>query len=152
MIGILAAVYHRNQTGEGQYIDISITDVAFSLNAMYGPGYLVAGIEPESESVLLNGGYFYDYYETKDNRYFSIGSIEPKFQAMLCELIGDKGLIQLSSSHRAEDQQAFKEKIRKAFKQKTFNEWLSILGDDFDGCIEPVLHFSESVNHPQMTG
>ena len=56
VIGILAAVYHRNQTGKGQYIDLSITDVAFSLNAMYGPSYLVAGIEPESESVLLNGG------------------------------------------------------------------------------------------------
>ena len=25
-----------------------------------------------------------------------------------------------------------------------------ILGDDFDGCVEPVLNFSESVNHPQI--
>ena len=150
VIGILAAVYHRNQTGKGQFIDLSITDVAFSLNAMYGPSYLIAGIEPESESVLLNGGQFYDYYETKDSRYFSIGSIESKFQAMLCEVIGDRSLIRLSSSHRMEDQQVFKDKVREAFKQKTFNEWLLILGDDFNGCIEPVLHFSESVNHPQM--
>lgn len=25
-----------------------------------------------------------------------------------------------------------------------------ILGDDFDGCVEPVLTFSESVYHPQI--
>ena len=43
VIGILAAVYHREKTGEGQQIDISLTDVSFSLNAMYGPGYLVGG-------------------------------------------------------------------------------------------------------------
>ena len=56
VIGILAAVYHRQQTGEGQSIDISITDVAFSLNAISGSGYLVGGVEPKAESMLLNGG------------------------------------------------------------------------------------------------
>ncbi|SES42366.1 CaiB/BaiF CoA-transferase family protein [Psychrobacillus sp. OK032] len=150
VIGILAAVYHREKTGEGQQIDISLTDVSFSLNAMYGPGYLVGKEEPESESLLLNGGSFYDYYETKDNRYLSVGSLEPPFQAMLCELIGDPGLTKLSSSELEEEQQAFKEILVKVIKQKTFEEWLSILEDDFDGCIEPVLSFSEAVNHPQI--
>ena len=32
---------------------------------------------PEPESTLLNGAAFYDYYETKDGRYFSVGSVEP---------------------------------------------------------------------------
>ena len=150
VIGILAAVYHREKTGEGQQIDISLTDVSFSLNAMYGPGYLVGKEEPESESLLLNGGSFYDYYETKDNRYLSIGSLEPPFQAMLCELIGDPGLTKLSSSKLEEEQQAFKETLVKVIKQKTIQEWVSILEAGFDACIEPVLSFSEAVNHPQI--
>lgn len=150
VIGILAAVFHREKTGEGQYIDLSITDAVFSLNAMYGPGYLVGGVEPEAEEMLLNGGTFYDYYETKDQRYLSVGSLEPQFQVRLCELIGDAQLVHLSGSMRKEDQQAFKEKLTKAFKEKTFDEWVEILGNDFDGCVEPVLNFSESVNHPQI--
>lgn len=150
VIGILAAVYHREKTGEGQSIDISLTDVAFSLNAMYGSGYLVGGVEPEAESLSLNGGSFYDYYETKDHRYLSVGSLEPQFQAQLCELIGDSSLIKLSSSQRKEDQQMFKEKLVAAFKGKTFNEWVAILESGFDGCVEPVLSFSEAVNHPQI--
>jgi alpha-methylacyl-CoA racemase len=150
VIGILAAVYHRERTGEGQHIDVSITDGVFSLNAMFGSGYLVGGIEPEAESLLLNGGYFYDYYETKDQRYFSVGSLEPQFQAMLCERIGDPSLLKLCSSRRIEDQRAFKEKLTEIFKIKTFTEWLTIFGDDFDGCVEPVLNFSEAVNHPQI--
>ena len=150
VIGILAAIYHRKNTGEGQFIDISITDAVFSLNTMFGSGYLVGGIEPEAESHLLNGGSYYDYYETLDHRYFSVGSLEPQFQARLCQLIGDRELVKLSSSQNAADQQAFKMKLTEVFKQKTFDEWLTILGDDFDGCVEPVLKFSESVNHPQI--
>lgn len=150
VIGILAAVYHREKTGEGQQIDISLTDVAFSLNAMYGPGYLVGKEEPNPESLLLNGGSFYDYYETKDHRYLSIGSLEPQFQTMLCELIGDPSLIKLSGSTLVEDQLAFKEILIKAIKQKTLEEWIRILENDFDGCIEPVLSFAEAVNHPQL--
>lgn len=150
VIGILGAVYHREQTGEGQYIDVSITDAVFALNAIYGSGYLVGGVEPEAESLLLNGGHFYDYYETKDQRYFSVGSLEPQFQARLCELIGDPQLLNLSGSVRPEDQRAFKKKLTKVFKQKTFEEWLLLLGDDFDGCVEPVLKFSEAVEHPHF--
>jgi alpha-methylacyl-CoA racemase len=41
-------------------------------------------------------------------------------------------------------------KLTEAFKQKTFDEWLTILSEDFDGCVEPVLKFSEAVNHPQI--
>lgn len=150
VVGILAAVYHRERTGEGQSIDLSITDAVFALNAMYGSGYLVGGIEPEAESFLLNGGGFYDFYETKDQRYFSVGSLEPQFQLRLCELIGDLNLLELSSSDNSESQQAFKKILTETFKKKTFEEWLKILGDDFDGCIEPVLQFSESVAHPQI--
>ncbi|MEH7251832.1 CaiB/BaiF CoA-transferase family protein [Neobacillus niacini] len=150
VIGLLAAVYHREKTGEGQYIDLSITDTVFSLNAMYGSGYLVDGVEPEAESLMLNGETFYDYYETLDHRYLSVGSVEPQFQKRLCQLIGDSELDKLSGSPRTQDQQAFKMILTETIKQKTFDEWLTILGEDFDGCVEPVLKFSESVNHPQI--
>ncbi|WP_045516172.1 CaiB/BaiF CoA transferase family protein [Neobacillus niacini] len=150
VIGLLAAVYHREKTGEGQYIDVSITDAVFSFNAMYGSGYLIDGVEPEAESLMLNGGTFYDYYETLDHRYLSVGSLEPQFQKRLCQLIGESELFKLSSSQQTQDQQAFKVILTEAFKQKTLDEWLTILGEDFDGCVEPVLKFSESVNHPQI--
>ncbi|SDO24459.1 Crotonobetainyl-CoA:carnitine CoA-transferase CaiB [Psychrobacillus sp. OK028] len=150
VIGILAAVYNRQKTGEGQHIDISLTDVSFSLNALYGPSFLVGGIEPTAESLLLNGGSFYDYYETRDNRYISVGSLEPQFQKMLCELLGDPALFKLSSSENRADHLAFKEKLIKTFKEKTLEEWNSILKNGFNGCVEPVLNFSEAVEHPHI--
>ena len=117
---------------------------------MYGPNFLVGGENPKEEEMLLNGGTFYDYYRTKDASYFSVGSLEPKFQQKLCELLGDRNLIKLSNSNSKEDQQAFKEIVTKEFKARNFDEWISILGDDFDGCVEPVLSFGEAVQHPQI--
>jgi alpha-methylacyl-CoA racemase len=150
VVGILAAVYHREKTGEGQFIDISMTDASFSLNALYGSGYLAHGVEPQPENLTLNGGEFYDYYETKDGRYFSVGSLEPPFRKMLCESLGAVELIGMAFSEKQEDKVKFKEEVATRFITKNFQEWLEIFNDEFDGCVEPVLTFAEATEHPQI--
>jgi crotonobetainyl-CoA:carnitine CoA-transferase CaiB-like acyl-CoA transferase len=37
---------------------------------------------------MLNGGEVYDFYETSDGGYMSVGSLEPKFFADLCRGLG----------------------------------------------------------------
>ncbi|QUW21388.1 CoA transferase [Sporosarcina sp. Marseille-Q4063] len=150
VVGILAAVYHREKTGEGQFIDISMTDASFSLNALYGSGYLAHGVEPQPENLTLNGGEFYDYYETKDGRFFSVGSLEPPFRKMLCESLGAVELIGIAFSENQEDKAKFKEEVATRFLTKDFHEWLEIFNDEFDGCVEPVLTFAEASEHPQI--
>lgn len=145
VMGILAAVIHRQQTGEGQYIDISMTDAAFTMHALTAPGFLAEGgaYEPDFENTLLNGGHYYDYYPTKDGRYISVGSLEPQFfsqfiaAANLGDIIGNGSM----------DEQ--KEKIRAVFASKTFEEWNAIF-IKLDACVEPVLKLSEAVEHPHM--
>lgn len=40
---ILAAIMHRQQTGEGQYLDVALLDVAIAANSYVGGGYLASG-------------------------------------------------------------------------------------------------------------
>ncbi|NRS15378.1 CoA transferase [Brevibacillus sp. HB1.4B] len=149
VIGMLAALLHRERTGEGQYIDVSMTDAAFVLNTIHGAGYLACGVEPQAEVMRLNGGIFYDYYETKDGRYFSVGSLEPQFRKLLCEAIGGADLLPLSFSESPDDVQAFKNYVRNAFRAKTFAEWTAIF-QEIEACVEPVLTFAEACEHPQL--
>ncbi|MEH6579383.1 MAG: CaiB/BaiF CoA-transferase family protein [Amphritea sp.] len=147
VIGILAALHHREITGEGQMIDISMTDAAFALNGMSGAGELAGHKLPEAESELLNGGSFYDYYETQDGRYFSVGSLEPKFFSGLCDLIGHPELKTLG--YQPDSQQQLKEHLKEIFKTKPFAQWQQIFATA-DLCVEPVLNLTEACEHPQL--
>lgn len=154
--GILAAISHREQTGNGQYIDVSMTDAAFALNALAAPGLLACEEEPQAETTLLNGGSFYDYYETSDGRYFSVGSLEPPFFKALCEAIERPDVIPMGaiafsadSPDKAEAQKNLKGILRDSFASKTFEQWLKIF-EQTDACVEPVLSLKEASKHPQL--
>lgn len=148
-MGILAAVIHREKTGEGQFIDISMTDAAFSLHALTAPPALVGGIEPELERTQLNGGSFYDCYETKDGRWFSVAGLEPQFCQQFFTAIGRPELAARAIVLVPEVVAEVKGAIREAMKQKTFAEWSAVFAA-IDSCTEPVLSFSEACAHPQI--
>lgn len=150
VIGVLAAALNREKTGAGEYIDISMTDAAFSLNIMSGSGYLATGTDVNPEEHMLNGGSFYDYYETKDRRYYSVGSLEPPFRKLLCKKMGDPSLLEVAMSEKVEDQQEFKRILEKKFKEKSFEEWQAVFGESFHGCVEPVLTFGEACENQQI--
>ena len=149
VIGLLAAVIQRQATGLGQQVDISMTDCAFSLHGMAGAGYLAAGVEPDMENQALNGGSFYDYYRTRDGRWFSVGSLEPQFMQQFCAAIGRPELAARGLSQRLEDQQALKREIAIEFEKRDFSEWNDVFAA-LDACVEPMLSLSEAVSHPQI--
>lgn len=146
VIGILAAVNQRHISGEGQQIDISMTDAMFSLNALFGSTYLSAGVEPTSGSMSLNGGSFYDYYQTSDNRYLSIGSLEPQFFQVLCQTLGDDELLTLANQQDSETQKALRAKLDTIIATKTLAQWREIFKDR-EACVEPVLTFAEACEY-----
>ncbi|WNC66837.1 CaiB/BaiF CoA-transferase family protein [Thalassotalea nanhaiensis] len=147
--GILAAVIERQISGEGQYIDISMTDAAFALNAMSGAGALGSGIAPGLEQETLNGASFYNHYETKDGRYFSVGSIEPAFMQQLCQTIGREDLIKNGFDYSAESQAPLIAALKGAFIQHDFDYWQDVFVK-LDACVEPTLTVVEAAEHPQM--
>ena len=147
---ILAAVIHREKTGEGRSIDISLTDSAFTLNAIYAAQYFATEQLPQPEEGVLNGGTYYDYYETKDGRYFSVSSLEPHFRKQLCEALEIPELIDSTFNASPYTQSRFKEAVCDAFKSRTFEQWLRVFNEQFDGCVEPVLTLEEACAHPQL--
>lgn len=141
VMGILAAEIERQKTGKGQYLDISICAAAFTLNTIFGASALASGIDPEYEDQLLNGGCFYDYYKTSDERYISIGALEPKFAKLFFETIQKpqwltRVILPLS------EQQSLKDDIAQLIGQHPLQYWQQVFKDN-DCCVEPVLTINE---------
>ncbi|SVA14838.1 uncharacterized protein METZ01_LOCUS67692, partial [marine metagenome] len=146
--GILAALVYRQQTGKGQWIDVSMTDASFAMNSIHAADYLVNQNNPSYETNALNGGSFYNYYQTKDGKYFSVGSLEPKFFQQLSEALGNPEMFDAKYFH-PENQEQIILFIQKAFLQKTYAEWVDIFSN-LDACVEPVIGLDEAVNHEQI--
>ncbi len=142
VIGILAAVYHREQTGQGQFVDISMMDGCVPFNSLDGADFLVSGRQPVREGEMLNGGCMYDYYETRDGGYMSVGSLEPKFWENFCRCLGREDLT--AGTVLPENTAEVKEQIRAIFRTKTRDEWTEIF-EGADACVQPVMNLNEAL-------
>ena len=141
VMGILAAVYQRQQTGQGSHIDISMTDCAFALNAISGANALAGTGDPQIEEELLNGGSFYDYYRTADGRYLSVGSLEPQFAQQFFAALGHPEWMERVLE--ADQQVSLKRDIASAIAERPLAQWV-VAFSECDACVEPVLNFSEA--------
>lgn len=136
VVSILAAVNYRSLTGKGQYIDVSMLDGLVPFHAMDGASFLAGAAAPAREAQALNGGGVYDFYQTSDGGYLSVGSLEPQFFANLC-----RGLDLPETADKAAIRQRFLEHPR-AYWEQVFA--------DLDACVEPVIEFDELVSDPQL--
>lgn len=145
-IGILLALVARERTGEGQYIDISMTDGMVGLLSVPLHIFQRNGMVPKRSDTFLSHRYAcYNVYETADRRYISIGAVENRFWKNLCDILDVPEYVplQYDDSHRKEIL-AF---CRKAFKKKTLEQWVEELRDK-DVCWGKVQNLEEVLNDP----
>ncbi|MEC8047411.1 MAG: CaiB/BaiF CoA-transferase family protein [Pseudomonadota bacterium] len=146
--GIVAALYERATSGQGQVIDAAMTDgSALLMNSIFG--LMSQGVWNQNRgSNLLDGGaHFYGTYETKDGKHVSLGSIEPQFYALLLEKTGLDQDPDLAKQMSRDDWPMLRQKLAAVMATKTRDEWDGImLGTDI--CYAPILNFEEAVDHP----
>lgn len=148
-IGILVALFHRRRTGEGQYIDVSLTDAAVGFMTLPLMQYADGGASPQRGRMPLVGMFpFYRAYETKDGNYITIGAVEPRFWKKLCETLGCEELEgdMFCSGERARQVETRLEEI---FHRKTRDEWFDALRQT-DVCVGRALSVEEMTNDPQI--
>lgn len=145
-VGILLALLAREKSGEGQYIDISMTDGVLGFLAL--PYFLskAAGRKSERGNVMLSHRYgCYNTYQTKDDRYLSIGALEHRFWHVLCThlQLEEYSALQYDEKRRTE----IIHTLRKEFLKKDLSEWEKELSP-LDVCFAPVKTINEVLEEP----
>lgn len=147
-VAIVAALYRRERTGEGEFIDVSMMDTAVASMIMPLSFHFAGASTERGESFLSGGAPFYNVFETKDRKFISIASLEPKFWAELCNALGveeyqDQQIVsgELSQQIRAD--------LAGKFREKKRDEWVKILNEREIPCA-PVYDVSEVPADPQV--
>ena len=146
---IASALYHRQITGQGQFIDVAMTDGVVSWLSVYFGPFFATGRVPERGEERLNGGWVcYGVFETKDGQFVTLGALEPKFWGNFCRLVGREEWIALQYEGGPR-RDALEAELRALFKNKTRAEWLALL-NSADVCAGPVHDLDEVIKDPQL--
>ena len=138
--------FEAQRSGAGQVIDCAMTDGAASLMSMFY-GMKASGIWQDKRGVnLLDGGaHFYGCYQTADDKFIALGSIEPQFYALLREKAG-LSEADWDAQMSATGWPGLQEKLAAVIKTKTRDEWDALM-EGTDVCYAPVLDMNEAPAH-----
>jgi crotonobetainyl-CoA:carnitine CoA-transferase CaiB-like acyl-CoA transferase len=151
VVAILAALLHRERSGEGQHLDVSMTAgllpllgyQSYSNQRPNSPHFLT------TESPAFNIVPEQAVYRTKDEKYVAVSIPEPWLWAKACEALGCKGIIpNYFTDDEALRGQTF-EALATAFAGKTRDEW-ELFNAEHDLGISPVKNLQETLVDPQM--
>jgi crotonobetainyl-CoA:carnitine CoA-transferase CaiB-like acyl-CoA transferase len=148
-IGILSALWAREETGRGQFVDIAMLDGSVAWQVVNVMRWLADKREPARGDTMLTGHHpCYAIYETRDGRHVTVGALEPHFWRTLCERLGMPELVGKQFAEGAERDEMFR-RIRARFRERTMAEWVAELAD-LDICFGPVATLSEMMRDPQV--
>ncbi|QUR68879.1 CaiB/BaiF CoA transferase family protein [Mycobacterium spongiae] len=149
LLGIVAALYEREQSGKGQVVDAAMVDGVSVLAQMMWTMKATGALRDERESFLLDGGSpFYGCYETADGKYMAVGAIEPQFFAALLAGLG-LDATELPGQLDIAEYPRMRAVFAERFASRTRDEWTEVFAGT-DACVTPVLTWNEAASNDQL--
>lgn len=150
--GMLAALLAAQRTGQGRFVDISMTHEVWRHHVLARITLQASGRMPEPGRDLLCGGApCYGAYRCADGRFMAVGALEMKFWRALCEALGrpewierhwSRGLVPGSA-----ESMALRAEVAAVFASQPMPHWAALF-EAVDACVTPVLRLDELAAHP----
>lgn len=131
-MGILMALYYREKTGKGQYIDASMLDGQISWLTYQGGRYLASGEVPQRIGSAHPLIVPYQDFEASDG-FINIAAGNDNLWRRFCEVTGLHDIVDdpkfATNAKRVENREEVVGIISKVIATKTIEEWLDILNN-----------------------
>lgn len=147
-ISVLAALNHRERTGEGQKVETSLFGTIVSFMEEYFTMYDITGRNPGPRGTRHQTGVPYEMVETADGQ-MVINVPNRRWETFAENVLAAPDLAEYNTQQqRQEHYEELMSVLRPRFREKTTDEWAEIL-DDL-GCPNgPLNQVSDVVEHPQ---
>ncbi|QTN21416.1 CoA transferase [Rhizobacter sp. AJA081-3] len=150
--GMLAALLSAQRSGQGRFVDISMTHEVYRHHVLARIALAATGRTPAPGRDLLSGGApCYGAYRCADARFMAVGALEMKFWRELCGVLGRPDWIERHWSRGlvpgSEASMALRAEVAAAFALEPMAHWASCF-ESVDACVTPVLRLDELAAHP----
>lgn len=141
---IALALYEREKTGRGRYLDIAMSDRFSKWLLPFARAQAKRGDTPPE--LAFHRSPRYGIYRSHDGAYFALACLEDKFWKTFCELVGKTVWLSYPGSQTPwQEDQRLEEELAELFRSQNAPHWIA-LGEKHDICLSPVLGYSSSCN------
>jgi alpha-methylacyl-CoA racemase len=150
--GMLAALLSAQRSGEGRFVDISMTHEVYRHHVLARITLAATGRTPVPGRDLLSGGApCYGAYRCADGRFMAVGALEMKFWRALCEALQQPGWVEQHWSRGllpgSDASMALRAQVAAVFATQPMAHWAARF-ENVDACVTPVLRLDELAGHP----
>lgn len=146
VMGITAALYQREKTGTGTYVDVSLAEAALPFGMYRWVEAITLGLSG-GKGTLTGGMAFYNVYLSRDGVSLALAAIEAKFWQNFCTAVGHPEWIPVHQDYT--EQERLKAELAALFATKTAAEWDALLRHA-DCCFTPVIAPEKLTDDPQI--
>ncbi len=151
-LGIVSAVVHRQNTGEGQLVDVAMLDCQMSILENAIARYFVNGVNPKPMGNRHPSIEPFGEVKTKDSSMVVAAGNDQLF-VKLCKILGDESMATdpsyQTNQSRVEHMDQLFESLNGHFEKKSTNEWIAILREQGIPC-GPINKIGDAVNEPSV--
>lgn len=149
VIGVLAALAEREQSGTGQVVDAAIVDgVAAVLQPILDLRRQGLWVDEREANIMDGHAPFYRTYACADGGHLAVGSVEPQFYAQLLEGL-QLDPADLPHQHDRAAWPELTDRFAAIFDSHPRAHWADVF-DGTDACVTPVYGFAESASDPHL--
>jgi len=149
VVGVLAALWEAERSGQGQVVDAAMVDGVSVLSQMVWALLGKKIWRDERDANLLDGhAPFYDTFTCADGRHVAVGALEPQFYALLLAGL-EIDPAELPAQYDPQGWAELRTRFTATFATRTRDEWAAVFADT-DACVTPVLAFGEVADHPHL--
>ena len=152
-LAVTAALYARRDSGEGQYIDVSLLESGVSLAVWEAGGYFATGDVPGPLGSMHQSSAPYQAFRAADG-WITIGATTKFNWTALCQSLGLEPLLEepryADANLRFKNRESLAVEIEKALGASTVERWITILDEAGVPCA-PIQDFGEVFNDESLT-
>lgn len=151
---VITALYHRANTGKGQYIDVSLLDSSFALLMYHVANFFASGVNPDPMGRKHWNVAPYGIFEAKDG-YLAFGAITPQMWKDFCVAIDREEWLEDERfgtfRSRIEHREELDAEVTAIIEQRPAETWLDIF-ETHDIPASPLNTIADIVEDPHIEG